>query len=80
MEKNRNRVPKKQWTKWSEQARRVFNRVYMFCVENEWAMRHPKSPKPKTEFWETTAWNAAWIAADAVDDTLPTHIVEVDAA
>lgn len=77
--KNINRVPMKKWKQWSEPARTVFNRVYDYALNNQWAMLHPKSPVPKTDHWKTTAWNTAWIAADAVDDCIPTEIVEVAA-
>jgi hypothetical protein len=73
------KVPLKKWRKWSPLARTVFNRVYDFTFENQWAMLHPKQPKPSPTHWKTTAWNAAWIAADAVDNTIPDEIVEVAA-
>ena len=76
---NINRVPSKQWKKWSEQARTVFNRVYDFAIDSQWAMSHPKSYVQKDEHWKTTAWNMAWIAADAVDDSIPTKITTVAA-
>ena len=78
--KNENRVPLKQWRRWSEKAREVFNRVYEFGTNNQWAMLHPKQTPPKPDHWKTTCWNAAWIAADAVDDSIPDEIVEVKAA
>ena len=78
--RNCNRVPVKQWRHWSEQARGVFNAVYDFICSNPLVMRHPKQPVVKMEFWQTTAWNAAWIAADAVDDRIPDEIVDTEAA
>lgn len=73
--KNVNRVPKKQWARWSLTARRVFNEVNGFMLDNQWLMLHPKSPQPNKEHYKTIAWNAAWIAADAVDESVPTEIV-----
>lgn len=67
--KNRNRVPTKQWRKWSAKAHDVFNEVYSFAYDNPDLMTHPAAPKPKPLYWKTVAWNAAWIAADAVDKT-----------
>jgi hypothetical protein len=67
MTRNVNRVPRSQWRKWSKEARAVFNRVYSFMFDNRDLMLHPKQDKPKPAHWKTTAWNAAWIAADAVD-------------
>jgi hypothetical protein len=52
----------------------TFNRVYDYMVNNQWAMLHPKQPLALPNYWKTTAWNSAWIAADAVDDTIPTEI------
>lgn len=74
---NENRVPVKQWRKWSSESKIVFNRVYEFCFNNPDLMLHPKQEKPKPLFWKTTAWNAAWIAADAVDDAIPDEVVVV---
>jgi hypothetical protein len=65
--KNSYRVPKKQWAKWSEQARSVFNTVYSAMVANQDLFMHPKAKKLAIEHWNTPSWNAAWTAADAVD-------------
>lgn len=75
---NKNRVPKKQWLKWSEHARTIFNRVYEFMMENQEIMNHPNAVAALsyTE-WKTVCWNSAWIAADACDDIVPTEIVTV---
>jgi hypothetical protein len=77
MTKNINRVPKKSWMQWSELARKVFNRVYNFVMDNEDLMKHPKQPVMKPRHWKTIAWNSAWIAADAVDDKVPDEIETV---
>lgn len=74
---NKNRVPAKQWRKWSGMARWVFNDTYNFIYNHEREMNHPKQPKHLLLHWKTLAWNAAWIAADAVDDTVPDEIVDV---
>lgn len=71
------KVPKKQWSKWSKRAQAVFNRCYKFFRTSQWAMVHPKAPTLNARLWDTTAYNAAWIAADAVDNIVPTKIVEV---
>lgn len=76
MTHNVNRVPKKQWMKWSPKAREVFNRVYRFAIANQDLMTHPKQERAAPFHWKTVAWNAAWIAAGAVDNTIPTAIVE----
>ena len=79
MTRNTNRVPRRQWDRWSGASRRVFNAVYKFMLDNPWVMRHPKQTAVSPAHWKTTAWNAAWIAADAVDDRLPDEVVEIAA-
>ena len=74
MIKNMNRVPKKKWSKWSKEARAVFNACYSFFYDNQKIMNHPKAPKMSDAHWKTVAWNAAWIAADACDDAIPTEL------
>lgn len=69
------KVPKKQWGKWKGEAPRVaFNRLYGFMIDNPDLFDHPKAPvKPQdmeSEHWKTVAWNAAWIAADIVQNDL----------
>lgn len=74
---NRYRVPVTVWRRWSPAARTVFNRTYDFMIDNPGLMNHPKQAPFKHEHWKTLCWNAAWIAADAVDNTIPERIVEV---
>lgn len=64
-EPNSYRVPVKQWRKWSETQRRVFNLVYE-SMSDQRIMHHPKATMMPTEHWTTVQWNAAWIAADAL--------------
>ena len=73
MIKNVNRVPKKQWSKWSKEAHGTFNRCYKFFMNNQGIVNHPKAPKLPFNQWKTVSWNAAWIAADACDNTIPTE-------
>ena len=73
--KNLSRVPAKAWNAWGETARRTFNRVYDFMMNNQKLMTHPGQPAFKPAHWKTIAWNAAWIAADAVDGSLPVAVV-----
>ena len=75
--KNVNRVPLKQWRKWSVSARSVFNDCYDFYINNQSIMNHPKAQKLKPYYWKTISWNAAWIAADATDGTIPEEIINV---
>lgn len=73
---NRNHVPLKQWRKWSPKARAVFNDVYAFIYENHDIVTHPRAEAAPTAQWKTLSWNAAWIAADAVDDDLPSEVCD----
>lgn len=66
MASNRYRVPKRQWRKWSALARSVFNEVYYIMKNNHSLFLHPKQEQAKKDHWRTTAYNAAWTAADAV--------------
>lgn len=70
------KVPKKQWKSWSKVAKEVFNRTYNFIYNNQRLMTHPKATPVTDKFWKTISWNSAWIAADAVDDSIPDYIVE----
>lgn len=65
--KNSYRVPVKQWSKWSEHAKGVFNRLYSAMTANQDFFKHPKQRLLSDEVWKTPCWNAAWTAADAVD-------------
>lgn len=63
---NRYKVPAKKWRKWGPVARRVFNETYSAMAGNQRLFLHPHQDKISSRMWRTTAWNAAWIAADAV--------------
>jgi hypothetical protein len=64
------RVNPRKWKKWSCVARGTFNRTYAVMRENPKLFSHPADP-PRSKKWAaTTAWNAAWIAANHVDETL----------
>ena len=72
--RNRSRVPKKQWRKWSVSARAVFNELYRVMLGNPDLFQATGAPTPKPFNWKVTSWNAAWIAADAVDDAIPAEV------
>ena len=63
---NEFKVPDKQWRQWPELAKRVFNMTYSQLFNNKFIMNHPRAAI-SDEHWETACWNAAWVAADAVD-------------
>lgn len=66
---NVNRVQQRQWRKWDKAARIVFNAVYRFMRHNQALATHPDAAKVPLKHWRTTAWNAAWVAADAANRT-----------
>lgn len=68
---NVNKVPTKQWKRWSARARATFNTTYDFLLNNQEIASHPKADTQSPAHWKTLSWNAAWIAADAVDGSLP---------
>jgi hypothetical protein len=63
---NRYKVPKKQWRRWGDRARRVFNEVFGVMSQQD-IFLHPKATPAKRAYWRTTRWNAAWIAAEAAN-------------
>lgn len=70
MIKNVNKVSNSQWKKWSNESRDMFNALFDFMVNNQDLMLHPKTTLVSDEQWRTTAWNAAWIAADKLSGRL----------
>lgn len=75
--KNEFKVPSKQWKRWSEKAKKTFNEIYSFGVGDPSTMAHPNMPKIKPFYFKTIAWNFAWLAADAVDDSIPEKVITV---
>jgi len=66
MIRNRYEVPPQMWRKWSPSAQVIFNRVYK-QFGNQKILIHPEThPLHETE-WHTIRFNAAFIAACAVD-------------
>lgn len=61
-------VPKKQWAKWNGRARYTFNYVYDLMTMDQSMYLHPEDTPAPDSYWSTTAWNAAWIAAESVMD------------
>lgn len=68
MVENKHGIAKNQWKKWDEDSRDLFNKVFQYLNNNQELFLHPKTrPVPEKE-WKTTAWNAAWIAADTLKE------------
>jgi len=57
-------VQKRQWRKWNQQSRYIFNRVYNQFGDQH-CVTHPKMEAIPDYQWDTIRWNAAWLAADA---------------
>lgn len=66
--KNKYKVPVAQWRKWNETERHLFNSMYSHMYDDSEFYLHPKQDIPKPVYWKTTAWNAAWMAADHLKD------------
>ncbi len=65
---NKHKVPKKQWVKWSNHAKKIFNELYESMVgRGQWKFLHVKQPAIPKNWWQVTAWNASWTAASIAD-------------
>ncbi len=58
-------MPPKQWNKWPQRAKVVFNNLYRLLRDNQTIFTHPKADEIPDKHWSTIAWNASWEAADA---------------
>lgn len=65
-EKNENRVPVKTWKTWALSARYVFNDLYSSMVYSKLWLSRSLAEKITPQELKVAAWNAAWLAADAV--------------
>lgn len=61
---NPHKVPQAQWKKWSPIQRVMFNQMFEVMSTNQHLFKHPKTWSVEPKEWKTTAWNAAWMAAD----------------
>ena len=66
MTDNKHKVPKRQWLKWGLNSQEVFNGLYEYMDENQHLFIHPHTILIPKEYWNTTAWNAAFMAAELV--------------
>jgi hypothetical protein len=67
---NKHKVGTRLWDKWSNTAKRVFNKTFERMLRNQSVFMHPKAPPMSKVHWRTVAWNAAVIAACAADDVI----------
>jgi len=63
-------VGKRKWKNWPDICQRVFNETFGVMQENQYLFLHPKADKHSVDHWRTTAWNAAWTAADSCQQAL----------
>ncbi len=76
---NPHKVPKKQWSKWSPASQRLFNgMMYSLRPSMQFAFLHPDCPPMAKEHWQTTRWNAAWMAAEFAKKGVLKKVVIVD--
>lgn len=57
-------VSKRQWKKWNEQERKLFNDLFSSMMFEQRIFLHPEAVARSDKHWKTTAWNAAYLAAD----------------
>lgn len=57
-------VPAGTWEEWTVDAREIFNYLYSLMRANQNLFLHPKGVRNSRSCWNTTAWNAAYEAAD----------------
>lgn len=67
---NKHKVPARKWKNWPDICQRVFNTTYDGMMIDQRLFLHPKAVPHTSEHWDTTAWNAAWTAADACQKAL----------
>ncbi len=67
MVKNIYNVDEDRWASWSKKSRKMFNHLYDTMAGNQDLYSHPKAAQQIDEYWDTTAWNAAWTAADCIN-------------
>ena len=67
---NKYKVAARKWRNWPDLCQRVFNDVYEMMHDNQTLFLHPKTAWVYEPQWKTTAWNAAWTAADATQKAL----------
>lgn len=65
---NKHKVPMKQWRKWTNLAKKVFNDMMESMRPSmQHAFLHPQASAMAKAHWQTTRWNAAWTAAGAAN-------------
>lgn len=75
---NRHKVPKKQWAKWTNLGKKVFNEVYE-NMRDQGLYSHTDAVLVPKAHWNVTRYNAAFVAACAASRT-PLELVDFDPA
>lgn len=60
---NSHSVPKKQWNKWNENQRVLFDLIYRTATQDKRPVQ-PLDPAIPSEHLEALGWNIAWLVAD----------------
>lgn len=61
---NTYRVPKRQWNKWNDSSKYIFNELFEHIKDNQELYLHVQNKIIiDKSYWEFTAWNAAFMAA-----------------
>lgn len=66
--RNTYRVPKKQWNRWSSQAKEMFNVTYRLIKENAEHLYPPGRCNLIPKELSVLAWNVAWLTAENFDN------------
>lgn len=69
-QRNKFGIAPRQWKKWCDLAQRTFNFTYEHMLKNQDMYLHPGTDPVRKEYWKTTAHNAAWMAAEGVEQGL----------
>ena len=69
--KNAHKVPRKQWSKWSEAQRHLFNEMYEGLAGMRSIPLAPGLDKLTVRGCNVLRWNVAWIAADKLGQIHP---------
>lgn len=62
---NKYKVPAKQWKKWNHLQKHIFERTYE-ALSVCGSIIYPPGMKTTPKQIKVVAWNAAWLAADAI--------------
>ena len=68
--KNKYKVQKRQWGKWTVRGKATFNYIHDMLMNHYELICPPKfGQRPPTKIRKLLAWNTAWLAADAASES-----------